>query len=165
MEASWWEKLTVGKLRLVLMGGAMIIKSLIQFSLMGGAVFSPCCLARGQIMVGVMTTSFKKTCAPRTVVFHAPDTAACHYQSMPLLEPPRYIQASLAQSHVGTLLLSPGSWCAEGFTCALQESVSPVLWKFCNQIPLASKVKFPGASQSLCQIPKLGNLLQVLELS
>ena len=68
-------------------------------------------------MVGVMTvmaTSFKKTCAPRTVVFHAPDTAACRYQSMPLLEPPRYMQVSLSQSHVGTLLLSPGSWCAEG---------------------------------------------------
>ena len=40
-----------------------------------------------------------------------------------------------------------------------------VPWKFCNQIPLASKVKFPGGSQSLCQIPRLGNLLWVLELS
>ena len=37
--------------------------------------------------------------------------------------------------------------------------VSPVLCKFCNQIPLASKVKFPGSSQSLCQIPRLENLL------
>ena len=34
-----------------------------------------------------------------------------------------------------------------------------------NQIPLASKVKFPGGSQSLCQIPRLGNLLWALELS
>ena len=41
MEASWWEKLTVGKLCLVLMGGAMIIKSLIQFSVDGqGCVLS-----------------------------------------------------------------------------------------------------------------------------
>ena len=32
----------------------------------------------------------------------------------------------------------------------------PVLWKFCNQIPLASKVKFPGESQSLHQIPQVG---------
>ena len=30
----------------------------------------------------------------------------------------------------GSLLLSPGSWCAQGFVCALQESVSPVLCKF-----------------------------------
>ena len=29
-----------------------------------------------------------------------------------------------------SLLLSPGSWCAQGFVCALQESVSPVLCKF-----------------------------------
>ena len=27
----------------------------------------------------------------------------------------------------GSLLLSPGSWCAQGFFCVLQESVSPVL--------------------------------------
>ena len=31
---------------------------------------------------------------------------------------------------VGSLLLSPGSWDAQGFVCALQESVSPVLYKF-----------------------------------
>ena len=38
------------------------------------------------------------------------------------------------------------------FCCALQESVSPVLWKFCNQIPLAFKVKFPGGSQSFASL-------------
>ena len=65
----------------------------------------------------------------------------------------------------GSLFLSPGSWCTQSFVCTLQESVSPVLCKFCNQIPLASKVKFSGDSQSLCQIPRLGNLLLVLELS
>ena len=31
---------------------------------------------------------------------------------------------------MGSLLLSPGSWCVQGFVCALQESVSPVLCKF-----------------------------------
>ena len=30
------------------------------------------------------------------------------------------------------------------FFCALQESVSPVLWKFCNQIPLAFEVNSLG---------------------
>ena len=35
MEASWWERLTEGKLGLVLMGGAMLSKSLIQFSVDG----------------------------------------------------------------------------------------------------------------------------------
>ena len=84
---------------------------------------------------------------------------------MPLPETPGLSQASLAQYFVGTLFLFPVSWCAQGFVCALQESVSPVLWKFCNQIPLAFEVKFPGGSQSLCQIPRLGNLLWVLQLS
>ena len=31
---------------------------------------------------------------------------------------------------MGSLLLSPGSWCAQGFVCVLPESVSPVLCKF-----------------------------------
>ena len=31
---------------------------------------------------------------------------------------------------MGSLLLSPGSWCAQGSICALQESVSLVLCKF-----------------------------------
>ena len=69
------------------------------------------------------------------------------------------------QSFVGTLFLSPGSCCAQGFIFALQRSVSIILCKFCKQISLASKDKFPGGSQSLCQFPRLGNLLWVRELS
>ena len=38
--------------------------------------------------------------------------------------------ACLGQFFVGSLLFSPGSWCTQGFVCALQESVSPVLCKF-----------------------------------
>ena len=33
---------------------------------------------------------------------------------------------SLGQSLVGSLLLSPGSWCTQDFVCTLQESVSLV---------------------------------------
>ena len=57
-------------------------------------------------------------------------------------------------------LLAPGTH--KVLFCALQGCVSPVLWKFCNQIPLAFEVKFPGGSQSFCQTPRLGNLLWVL---
>ena len=153
-----------GKLGLVLMGGAMLSKSLVQFSVdERGCVLS---LFWDQTMVGVMkimVTSFKRSCA-HTVAFSALDPAAGHCWPMPRWTP-RHLQASLDQSLVGSVLLSPGSWCAQGFVCALQESVSPVLCKFSDQIPLASKVKFPGGSQSLCQIPRLGNLLWVLELS
>ena len=68
--------------------------------------------------------------------------------SRPLLTHPSaadswHSQASLGQSLVMSLLLFSGSWCTQGFVHALQESVSPVPCKFCNQIPLASKVKFP----------------------
>ena len=48
--------------------------------------------------------------------------------------------------------------------CPPRVSVSPVLWNFCNQIPLAFKVKFHVGSQALCQVPRLGNLLWALEL-
>ena len=95
----------------------------------------------------------------------SPNPVAGPCQPTPLLETPGHSQASLDQSLLGSLLFSPGIWCTQGFVCALQESVSPVLCKFCNQIPLASKVKLPGGSQSLYQIPRLGNLLRVLELS
>ena len=83
----------------------------------------------------------------------------------PPLRTPEHTQASLTQSLVGSLLLSSGFWCAQGFMCALQESVSPVLWKFCNQIPLTFKVRFHGNSQALCQMPRLGNLLWDLKHS
>ena len=98
---------------------------------MGRAVFPPCCLACGQTVVEIMVTatSFKRTCSC-PVVFSAPDPTAGHCRATPLPEAPGHSQASLAQSLVGTLLLSPGSWCTQSFVCAFQESVSPVLCKF-----------------------------------
>ena len=49
---------------------------------------------------------------------------------MPPPETPVHSQARLGQSLVGSLLLSPGSWCTQDFVCALLESVSTVLCKF-----------------------------------
>ena len=49
---------------------------------------------------------------------------------MPPLETPGCSPASLGLSFVGSLLLSPGSWCTQSVVCALQASVSPVLCKF-----------------------------------
>ena len=112
-------------------------------------------------MVGVivvMVTSFRRTNA-LIAVSSATDHTASHFLPIPPRETPGHTQASPAQSLVGTPFLFPGSWCAQGFVCVLQESVSPVLWEFFNQIPLAFKVIFPGNSQYLCWIPRLGNLL------
>ena len=87
----------------------------------------------------IMATSFKKSHA-RTDTLSAPDPEAGHSQPTPL-------QRLLLTGKSGSVscgVTAVFSWCAQGFACALQESVSPVLCKFCNQIPLASKVKFPG---------------------
>ena len=53
----------------------------------------------------------------------APDPAAGDCQLTPLPETPGHTWAYLGQPLVGPLLLSPGSWCAQGFVGALQESV------------------------------------------
>ena len=100
-----------------------------------------------------------------TATVSVPGPATGHCWPTPQPETPEYSQASLTQSLVGPLLIFPGSWCTQGFVCALQECISPVLWKFCNQNPLALKVKFLGGSQSLFWIPRLENLLWALELS
>ena len=94
------------------------------------------------------------------------DPTAGHCSPMSLPEIPGHSQASLAQSLVGSLLLFPGSWCTQRFVPSKSLFPPlPVLWKFYNPIPLSFKVKFPGGSQSLCWIPRLGNLLCTLELS
>ena len=99
---------------------------------MGGDVFPPCYLTSGQTMVGVMKimATFKRshTC---TATLSAPNPVAGHHWPTPPLETPGHSWASLGQSLLwGSLLLSPGYWCAQGSVCALQESVSPVLYKF-----------------------------------
>ena len=98
---------------------------------MGRAVFPPCCLTWGQTLVEVMkimVTSFKRSQA-HTSTLSAPDLAAGHHRPTPPWETPGPSQASLGQSLLGSLLLSPGSWCTRFCVC-LQESVSPVLCEF-----------------------------------
>ena len=58
------------------------------------------------------------------------------------------LKASLGHSPVGSLLLSPGPWCTQGFICALQGSVSPVLCKFWR---LCGGVNGDLLLESLCQ--------------
>ena len=99
---------------------------------MGRAVFPPCYLTWSQTMVEVMkikATSFKRPHA-HTATLSAPDPAAGHCRPTPLPETPEHSRASLGQSLVGSLLLSPASWCTQGSVCALQDCVSPVLCKF-----------------------------------
>ena len=114
-----------GKLGLVLMGRAMLSKSLIQFSVEGESCVPSLLLTWGQTMVEVMkimVTSFKRSHACTSTLSDS-NPAAGHHQPTSLVETPGYSQASLGQSLVGSLLLSPGFWCTR-FCCALQESIS-----------------------------------------
>ena len=56
----------------------------------------------------IMATSFKRSHAC-TAVHSAPNLAAGHHPTTPLLETPGHSQASLGQALVGSLLLSSGS--------------------------------------------------------
>ena len=99
------------------------------------------------------------TVAPWTVVFSASDPAASHCQPTPPLETPghSFVWLSLLWGHC-SFLLGPG---VHKVLSVPSKCLFP---QFCNQIPLAFKVTFPGGSQSLSLIPRLGNLLWALEL-
>ena len=141
LSALWWLRISGlwklpdgrdwlrGKLGLVLMGGAILSKSLIQLSIDGrGCVFA-LLFDWGQTMVEVvkiMATSFKRSCAC-TAQFSSPNPTAGHCWPMPLSESPGHSRESLGQFLVGLLLHSTESWWAQVSVCALQESVSPVL--------------------------------------
>ena len=78
-----------------------------------------------------------------------------------LLDTHRQVWVSLLWGHCSFLL---GPDAHRVLFVPSKRSVSLTLCKFCSKIPLAFKVKFPGGSQSLCQIPRLGNPLWALEL-
>ena len=112
MEASWWETLTRGKLGLVLMGRAMLSKSLIQFYLDGeGSVPSLLFDLRPNYGGGNEDNGDLLEKVPCPATLSVPDPAAGHHRPMPLLETPGHSQESLSQSLVGHgfFLLGPGS--------------------------------------------------------
>ena len=94
----------------------MLSKSIIQFSVNRWGCVPSLLFTQGQTMVEVMkitVTSFKRSHA-LTSILSAPNPAAGHHRPMSLLETPGHPQASLGQSPVVSLLLSPGSWCTQG---------------------------------------------------
>ena len=115
------------KLGLILVGRAMLSKSLVQFSVDGWRCVPSLLFTWGQTMVEIikiMVTSFKRSHAC-TATLSAPSPAAGHQRPTPPLETPGHSQGSLGQSLLGSLLLSPGSWCTQGSVCALQKSYFP----------------------------------------
>ena len=77
----------------------------------------------------IMGTSFRRSHSGSAALSTlSPVAGRC--QPTPQSETSGHSWASLGQSLLGSLFLSPGSWCTQGFACALQVSVSPVLCKF-----------------------------------
>ena len=72
----------------------------------------------------IMATSFKRS-QQHIAILSALKPAAGHCQPTPL-ETPGHSWASLGQSLVGSLLLSPGAWCTQVSVCALSCFPSPV---------------------------------------
>ena len=62
---------------------------------------------------------FQLAATSRNAAASAPDPMAGHCWPTPPPETPRHSQASLAQSFMGSLLLSPGPWCLQDFVCVL----------------------------------------------
>ena len=93
----------------------------------------------------IMVTSFKRSHA-YTATLSAPNPAASHHRLTPLLETPGHSQASLGQSLMGSLLLSPGSWCTR-FSLCLPKVCFPVL---CKSWQLSGGVNGDLLQESLC---------------
>ena len=95
------------------MDGAMLSKSPVQFSVDGWVCAPSLLFTWGQTMMEVMktmVTSFNRSHAS-TATLSAPTPAGAHCRPTPLLETPEHPWASLGQSLMAPLLLSPGSWC------------------------------------------------------
>ena len=99
------------------MGRAMLNKSLIQFSVDEWSCVPSLLFTLGPNYGGGNEDNgdlLQK--APCMCCYtQCPNPAAGHHRPTSPLETPGHSQASLGQSLVGSLLLSPGSWCTQGF--------------------------------------------------
>ena len=112
-------------------GRARISISLIQFSVDGWTCVPSLLLTWVQIseeLMKIMATSFKRSHAC-TAILSAHNPAAGPRLPTSPLETHGHSWASLGQCLVGSLLLSPGSWCIQG-PVVPSKSLFPILCKF-----------------------------------
>ena len=134
------------------MGRIMLSKSLIQFSVDGWSCVLSLLFTWGQTVVEVMKimpTSFKMSYA-RTATLSSLNPVAGHSQPKRQPETPGHSQACLHQSLVGSLLLSPGSWCAQGSVFALQS----LLPQFCLSSSSSMVGSMATSSKSTYAMPR-----------
>ena len=76
----------------------------------------------------IMVNSFKRSHACTSIV-HALNPAAGRHRPTPLRETPGHFQASLSQSLVVLLLLSPGSWAHKALSVPSKSLFSTIVGK------------------------------------
>ena len=152
-----------GKLGLALVGRAMLSESFIQLPADGGACAPSMYFGlRWPILESAVSVFGLVVTSSRRMYFNM-----LHLLGMLLPVPwphgrPLSTRTSAGDSwtltsksnSVSCGVTDPFSWVlvhTRFCLCPPRVSVSPVLWKFCNQIPLTFKVRFPGDSQS--QVP------------
>ena len=107
------------KLSLILVGMAMLSKSLFQFSADGWG----CIPDRGNRDL-LQKDLGQHVVPPRTAAGSVPDPTADHCGPKSAPETPKLAGKSGSVS-CGVTVLSPGSWCTHGSFCAFQESLFP----------------------------------------
>ena len=143
LSAIWWRRVRGlwklpdgrdwlrGKLDLVLMDGAMLSKSLIQFYIDGWGC-GPSLLFDLRPNYGGSNED-KGDLLQKVPCRHCCTQCPQPCSRWPLIrastETPGHSQASMGQSLVGSWLLSPRSWCAQDSVCTLPESVFADLCK------------------------------------
>ena len=175
MQVSWWEGLVVGKTGSCFgrQGLAQLLSKTLTWLSADGWSCPPflVCLwpeMTRTSMVGLVVTSkrnYTKGDIPRLMLpgplslGWAPPDPRLHRRPS---NTSGWFWFSLLWSHCSF----PLSRCLQDFVCALQDwsLFPPALWKSCNQIPLAFKVRFPGDSTFFCWVPRLESLRWVLNL-
>ena len=120
------------------------------------------CLPQWTTFFSEHPSKFPMHAVPHSVSANLKQATANPHLHWRLLNTHRQVSVSLFRGHCSFLL---GSGAQKVLFVSLKSLFPQSCVKFCNQIPRPSKVKFPGGSQSFCQIPRLGSLLWVLELS
>ena len=100
------------------MGRAMLTKSLIQFSVDGRGCVPSLLFDLRPNYGGVHEDNGDLLQKVQCRHCHTQCPRHCSRPPTPPLETPGHSRASLGQSLVGSLILSPGSWCTQGFVCA-----------------------------------------------
>ena len=127
---------------------------------MGEAVFPSCCFDLRQNYDGGNPSKGLVHKLPHSMPLTLQQATSNPHLPWRLLDTYRQVWVSLLWGHC-SFLLGPGT---HQVLFVLSKNLFP---QSCVGSVIKShfKVKLPGGSQSLCQIPRLGNLLWVLELS